>query len=180
VAVVGRLVERFGRVLEYRGHRFHSFPDAARVAGARVSAIRACGLSHRKAETIRRIATAIEAGHLAQQQLSSMSSEDAVRCLTELPGIGPWSASLVLLRGLGRLDVFPPGDVGAARGLSRVTGLPVGPSLARIIQRFGDHRGYLYFYALGSALATRGLIRAAQPRRTGGRSRADHQRRQAK
>ena len=46
-----------------------------------------------------------------------MSSAEALRVLTELSGIGPWSASLVLLRGLGRLDVFPPGDVGAQGGL---------------------------------------------------------------
>lgn len=35
----------------------------------------------------------------------------------ELPGIGPWSAHLVLLRGFGWLDAVPPGDVGVARGL---------------------------------------------------------------
>ena len=46
-----------------------------------------------------------------------MPSRQAQHALMELPGIGPWSAALVLLRGFGRLDVFPPGDVGAARGL---------------------------------------------------------------
>lgn len=37
-----------------------------------------------------------------------MTTDEAPRRLAELPGIGPWSAGLVLLRGLGRTDVFPP------------------------------------------------------------------------
>ena len=90
-----------------------------------------------------------------------MSSKEAMRFLAELTGIGPWSASLVLLRGLGRLDVFPPGDVGAARGLSTLMRLEPGPSLDRIVERFGDHRGYLYFCSLGGSLLAKGLIHAA-------------------
>jgi DNA-3-methyladenine glycosylase II len=163
VATVGRLVERFGGVLQHEGRRFHAFPEAPVVAGARVATLRACGLSTRKAESLRRIAAAIEGGELAEHKLSAMSSAEAIRNLTELPGIGPWSASLVLLRGLGRLDVFPPGDVGLARGLERIMHLPRGASLDPIVNRFGNRRGYLYFFSLGSALLARELIHAAPP-----------------
>jgi DNA-3-methyladenine glycosylase II len=92
-----------------------------------------------------------------------MSTSDALRALAELPGIGPWSAGVVLLRGLGRLDVFPPGDVGAKRGLGAVMHLGPGAPLGHIVERFGDHRGYLYFCALGGGLLARGLIQAAPP-----------------
>ncbi|MGZ6135435.1 MAG: DUF488 family protein, partial [Myxococcaceae bacterium] len=85
------------------------------------------------------------------------------RFLAELKGIGPWSASLVLLRGLGRLDVFPPGDVGVARGLGSLMRLEDGPSLDRVVERFGDQRGYLYFCSLGGSLLGKGLIHAAPP-----------------
>ncbi|MFY4731261.1 DUF488 family protein [Nitrospira sp. BLG_2] len=164
VAIVGRLVERFGKALEHDGRRFHAFPTAEVVAAARLDALRACGLSRRKAETLRQVANAIESGEITEQQLVRMSSSEAVLVLSELQGIGPWSASLVLLRGLGRLDVFPPGDVGVTRGLGKLMRLPPGPSLARVVQRFGDHRGYLYFSSLGGALLARGLIHAAPPR----------------
>lgn len=165
VAIVGRLVERFGEVLEHEGRRFHAFPDARVLAEAPIDAIRACGLSLRKAETLRLIAAAIEDGVLAEEKLSAMTSADAIEHLTELRGIGPWSASLVLLRGLGRLDVFPPGDVGAAGGIERIMRLPPGRSLDRVIQGFGDQRGYLYFCSLGGSLLARGLIHAAPPPR---------------
>ncbi len=162
-AVVGRLVERFGESLEHEGRRFHVSPTSAVIATARPSVLRACGLSVQKAEALRRIARAMEAGDLSEDELSAMSREDALAFLTELKGIGPWSANLVLLRGLGRLDVFPPGDVGVARGLGGLLGVEPGPSLERLLTRFGDRRGYLYFCSLASSLLGKGLIHAAPP-----------------
>jgi 3-methyladenine DNA glycosylase/8-oxoguanine DNA glycosylase len=161
VATVGRLVEQFGAVLEHEGRSFRAFPDARIVAEAPLDAIRACGLSLRKAEALHRIAGAIAAGDMTEETLTALSSADAMRYLADLQGIGPWSASLVLLRGLGRLDVFPRGDVGVARGLAKIMRLPAGRSLDRIIERFGDYRGYLYFCSLGGALLAKGLIHAA-------------------
>jgi 3-methyladenine DNA glycosylase/8-oxoguanine DNA glycosylase len=106
----------------------------------------------------------IEARELNEEGLSRMTSQEALYALMELPGIGPWSAALVLLRGLGRLDVFPPGDVGAARGVGPLLQLDPGMSIDRAVERFGDRRGYLYFCGLGSKLLAKGLIHAAAPK----------------
>ena len=73
--------------------------------------------------------------------------------LLELPSIGPWTADYVLLRGLGRLDVFPSGDVGAARTLGRILGRTLTPAAAgQIAARFAPTRGLLYFCMLGYLL----------------------------
>ena len=160
-AVVRRLVERFGEPLQSDDLCAYAFPRAGAVAEAPLEALRACGLSQRKGEALRQIARAIESGALTEGELEAMPSDEAIRALTALPGIGPWSANLVLLRGLGRLDVFPPGDVGVARGLGALTGQAKGPALERMVERFGDHRGYLYFCALGGALLARQLIHPA-------------------
>lgn len=163
VAIVRRLVERFGDYVDHQGRRCYAFPTARVVANARLDAIRACGISHRKADTLRRLARAIESAEVTEEKLSGMTSADAIQFLSAQPGIGPWSASLVLLRGLGRLDVFPPGDVGVTRGLRTILRLGSSSSFDRIIQRFGAYRGYLYFYSLGSALLARDLIHPAPP-----------------
>jgi 3-methyladenine DNA glycosylase/8-oxoguanine DNA glycosylase len=170
VVIVGRLVERFGAFLEQNGRRFHAFPTADVVAEARLDSLRKCGLSSRKAESLRTLAREIESGRLTEEKISGMSTSDALRALTELSGIGPWTASVVLLRGLGRLDVFPPGDVGVARGLSNLLHVEPGASLDRVVERFGNHKGYLYFYSLGSSLLAKGLIHAAPPQRRPRRS----------
>jgi len=164
VAITGRLIERFGERIEYGGHRFHAFPTASRVAHARLIALRACGLSARKAQTLRDLARTIESGELKEERVVGMRTPEALQLLSGIPGIGPWSAALVLLRGLGRLDVFPPGDVGATRGLSALLQAEPGAALGRAIERFGDLRGYLYFYSLGASLLKRGLIHTALKR----------------
>jgi DNA-3-methyladenine glycosylase II len=170
VATVGRLVERFGERLEEGGRPFWAFPTARSIAEARVEELRKCGFSSRKAESLRYIAGAIESGELAEEEISTMTANDALGILAELPGIGPWSASVVLLRGLGRLDVFPPGDVGAERGLRLLMKLGPGARLDRVVERFGAYRGYLYFCALGGSLLAKGLIHAAPHRHGDSRS----------
>jgi DNA-3-methyladenine glycosylase II len=161
VAIVARLVTMFGSYLEHDGRHFYAFPTAHAIAEARLASLRACGLSARKAQTLRDLARAVESGVVTEEKLAGMSTPVALSTLTELPGIGPWSAAVVLLRGLGRIDVFPPGDVGAMRGLRalmrRGPQAPLGP----IIERFGQHCGYLYFCAIGTWLLSRGLIHAA-------------------
>jgi DNA-3-methyladenine glycosylase II len=161
VAITGRLIERFGEPLQYGGRCFRAFPSARRIAQARMLTLRACGLSTGKAETLRRLAQAVESGQLDAESIDAMRTADALQALNELPGIGPWSAALVLLRGFGRLDVFPPGDVGATRGLSELMQIEPGAPLDRAVARFGDLRGHLYFYSLGASLLKKGLIHSA-------------------
>lgn len=163
VALVRRLVERFGTKLEHEGRDHYAFPRASVLAEARLDAIRRCGLSRRKAEALRHVAHAIMDGELNEEELCTMNTEEALRALKELPGIGPWSAGLVLLRGLRRLDVFPPGDIGATRGLGALLHLSDEESLERVVQRFGRLRGYLYFCVLGDALLAKGLIHPTPP-----------------
>jgi DNA-3-methyladenine glycosylase II len=160
VAIVARLILRFGSRLEHDGRRFHAFPTARQIANARVASLRSCGLSQQKAQTLRGLAALVESGELREADLAGMRTSAALERLKALPGIGPWSAGLVLLRGLGRLDVFPPGDAGAARGLQALAGLDP-RSLESFIEGFGEHRGYLYFCALGASLLARGYIHPA-------------------
>jgi DNA-3-methyladenine glycosylase II len=110
---------------------------------------------------LRSIAKAIDGGELTEETIAQLSTRDALRMLMTLPGIGPWSAALVLLRGFGRLEVFPPGDSGATRGLNTLLRLRTPTALGRVVERFGECRGYLYFCGLGASLLARGLIHAA-------------------
>ncbi|MBN1240660.1 MAG: DNA-3-methyladenine glycosylase 2 family protein, partial [Gammaproteobacteria bacterium] len=132
IAIVGRLVGRFGGEVRHGGRRYAAFPSAAAIAGADTAALRACGLSARKAETLRNLARMVDSGSLSEAALERSDSEEAAKILRGLPGIGPWSAALVLLRGLGRTDVFPPGDVGARRVLGGLLNLGADAGIERI------------------------------------------------
>ncbi|MBV6418560.1 MAG: hypothetical protein CMLOHMNK_03468 [Steroidobacteraceae bacterium] len=151
IAVVGRLVDRFGVAFDGEGQR-RAFPAAAAIAAARSAALRACGLSAQKARTLQDVAQLIASGELRAAELEALTTPAALDRLTTLRGIGPWTAGLVLLRGFGRLDVFPPGDVGAQRNLQQLLGTRDARKLRATIERFGDLRGYLYFCGLGARL----------------------------
>jgi DNA-3-methyladenine glycosylase II len=161
VAILTRLVHRFGESIVHDDRTYYAFPTADAIAGARLPALLTCGLSRSKAESLRRVARAVRAGTLSEHTIDQLSTPDALRALVELPGVGPWSAAVILLRGFGRLDVFPPGDVGAARDLSALLHVRSAASLSRVIERFGDYRGYLYFYGIGASLLEKGVIPAA-------------------
>ena len=168
VTVLGRLVVRFADPLDREGERYWAFPRADDVARCDAGALRACGLSAQRAQTLWSLAQAIASKELTAASLASCPSAEAAARLRQVKGIGPWSANLILLRGLGRLDVFPPGDVGVARGLGAIfadgsdaDSASTEHAVARVVERFGDRRGYLYFYSLGADLLRRGLVHAA-------------------
>jgi DNA-3-methyladenine glycosylase II len=147
---LGHLAERFG-LRTPDGMRVGP-PEPGGIAKARLSALRQAGLSARRAAQLRDLARLpLER---FEHELTALPDAEARARLLELPGIGPWTADYVLLRGLGRLDVFPSGDVGAAHTLGRILGRVIEPPDAvRFAARFAPLRGMLYFCMLGYVLA---------------------------
>ena len=85
----------------------------------------------------------------------------AVARLLPLRGVGRWTAEYVLLRGLGRLRVFPGDDVGARNSLRRWLGLAEPPSYEEIRQlllHWSAYQGLVYFHLLLGRLAGAGLL----------------------
>jgi 3-methyladenine DNA glycosylase/8-oxoguanine DNA glycosylase len=151
---VNRLVERFGKA---RGALW-LFPTPTAIANASIEDLRAVGLSAGKSKTLRHAACLILAGAVSEAEIERLPSGEALRLLDDLPGIGPWTAGVILLRGFGRLDVFPHGDVGARRTLSYLLGRTSSiddADEADLLERLGPYRGLVYF--LGLALS-RGFV----------------------
>lgn len=153
-ATLNRFVMALGPHQTYEGCEYWGLPSPADVLGAGTSALRNCGLSESKAKTLLGLAERSLAGSLDTQAFAMMSDVDAIARLMEIPGIGPWSAQVALLRGLGRLSVFPAGDSGATRGLGELLAGRGDPAAAakELLDRMGDWRGYLYFMLLGNRL----------------------------
>jgi DNA-3-methyladenine glycosylase II len=86
---------------------FGAFPAPARLA--QLSAPQR-GLTDRKIEQLRALAAAAEDGALTRERLRAMTYEDGLRHLQQLPGIGPFSAELILIRGVGNPDALPDHD----------------------------------------------------------------------
>ena len=84
------------------------------------SELQAFGISFRKAGYIREAALAVDSGAVCLASLSLKSDAEVIAELTKLPGIGVWTAEMLLLFSLGRPDIISYGDLGIQRGLCRL------------------------------------------------------------
>lgn len=146
-AIMRRAVERLGTNLAIGDVRCVAFPPAQRWLEASDADLREAGVSANKIAHLRYAARAVEEGAITETQLSPLSTPEAAQRLCALRGIGPWSAAVVLLRGMGRLDTFPLRDSGVARSLALLSGEAQVDQNA-LLDRLGDVRGMLYYHLL--------------------------------
>lgn len=123
-----------GVIAEKCGERTNdglSFPTAARIASSSLE----LGMPRRRLDSIRSVAAAVATGAFALERRSTL--EQTLAALQELPGIGPWSANYIAMRGLGESDAFPAGDL----ILRRNAGLTE-QALTRRAERWRPYRAY--------------------------------------
>ena len=113
-------IETYGPRQTFDGRTYYAFPRPETLLAATVEELRGLKLSWRKAEYIRGIAEAAMEGAFGSEQLAGLSDEQVARRLTELRGVGQWTAQWVLIRSLGRPDALPLGDLALRRAVSRV------------------------------------------------------------
>lgn len=162
-AIMRRMMVSLEPSLDVDGLSLYAFPTAEMVLGADDDLLRAAGLSPGKLATLRRVGEALAAGTLDETMLEERASAGAAVLLRGIKGIGPWTAAVILLRGLGRVDVFPMNDTSVARNLALVAGsAPV--DVEGVLQALRPQQGMLYYHLLLARLETRNdLGRASAP-----------------
>ncbi len=128
--LAGRLVRRVGPPLAEG--RTASFPTAPEIASASIRSLAGIGLTRARAQSLLATARAVSDGHIHLEALRDQPTEEAERVLRALPGVGPWTASYVLMRGLGHRDAFPLGDLGVRKALEAACGPGLRPG--RIVE----------------------------------------------
>lgn len=105
---------------------------AARLLKLGPEELRACGLSRSKCSYCLDLSVKALKGELVLSELELLDDEDVVAALTEVKGIGPWTAQMLLLFTFHRPDVLPTEDLGILDGAKRVLGLRGRPSPLRL------------------------------------------------
>src|SRR5581483_5884998 len=112
-------------------------------------ALRAAGLSSAKTRSIRGLAEATLSGQVPLHDVEHLTDEDLIARLSTVPGIGRWTAEMFLMFQLGRLDVWPVGDLGVRKGYALAWGLPDLPTpkeLAAYGETFRPYRSVAAWY----------------------------------
>jgi DNA-3-methyladenine glycosylase II len=111
--------------------------------------LRAAGLSAAKTRSIRVLAERAASGELPLHDVESVGDEELIERLSAVPGIGRWTAEMFLIFQLGRLDVWPVGDLGVRKGYATAWGLPEPPTpkeLAAFGEAFRPYRSVAAWY----------------------------------
>lgn len=85
----------------------------------RAPTLRRCGLSERKVEYLRDLARHFDDGRIDPRSLAELSDEAVIALLTDIRGIGRWTAEMFLIFNLLRPDVLPMDDLGLLKAISR-------------------------------------------------------------
>ncbi|HYL27108.1 MAG TPA: hypothetical protein VEW74_04680 [Candidatus Nitrosotalea sp.] len=145
-SIMRRAVELLGDPVEAAGVRCVAFPPQERWLEASDEALRGAGISRNKVAHLRSAAAEFASGAIDERALERLPTPEIAERLCAIRGIGAWSASVMLLRGMGRLDVFPLRDSGVARTLALLAGEAVDEAV--LLERLGPVRGMLYYHLL--------------------------------
>ncbi|KAI6000659.1 DNA glycosylase [Pisolithus albus] len=95
------------------------FPTPHQVANTDIITLKSAGLSTRKAEYVKDLATRFADGRLSMTKLLNADDEELVQMLTEVRGIGKWTVDMFAIFTLRRPNILPVGDLGVQRGMLR-------------------------------------------------------------
>ena len=161
ILLLNRLTAAFGPSGPQQGMLAHAFPAPENLARLDTEALRPLGFSRQKARAIVELALAIAEQQVNLDELEILDNEAASDRLRKLRGVGRWSAEYILLRGLGRLHVFPGDDVGARNRLQHWLDLaePLDyEGVRHFIAPWRTYGGFIYFHLLLKGLTEAGFL----------------------
>ncbi|HME09550.1 MAG TPA: DNA-3-methyladenine glycosylase 2 family protein [Bryobacteraceae bacterium] len=115
---------------------------ARAVLGLSVADLRSAGLSRAKAAYILDLAEKTEARLIKFHELPGLSDEDVIAMLTQVKGVGVWTAHMFLIFALQRTDILPVGDLGVRSAIRKVYGLEELPRPAEVERIAATWRPY--------------------------------------
>jgi DNA-3-methyladenine glycosylase II len=151
-SIENKIIKKFGDTLNLERTFYFAYPTPQRLASVSIAEFRRCGLSFRKGEYIKEASKLITNGKLNLKKLKDYeSSEQIIRELDKIRGVGVWTAELTMLRGMQRLEALPADDLGLRRVISRYycDGKVISSAEARkIAERWGYWKGLAAYYLI--------------------------------
>lgn len=161
IRLLNHLTEAYGLALETEAGVVHAFPRPQDFVNADLEDLRGMSFSYQKARYLTNISRLIVDGELDMDEIARMDDQEAIARLSELKGVGRWTAEYVLLRGLGRTHIFPADDVGARNNLQKWLSLPdkmTYDNTRDALKNWDGFGGLIYFHLLLKSLKEKEVI----------------------
>ncbi len=140
VKVAARIEERFNALFRAKN------PTPQQVLNQPLSELRSVGLSERKAQYMQSLAEHFVDGRINTRRLQRLSDAEVIEALTEVHGIGKWTAEMFLIFTLGRPDVFSVGDYGLRTASAKLYNLATPAEIEAHATRWSPYRSVASWY----------------------------------
>ena len=124
-------------------------PSAQQILATTDEEFRACGVSRQKTGYFRDLAEHVADGRLQLERLHRLNDEQVTSALTQVKGIGEWTAHMHLMFHLGRPDVLPIGDLGVRKGMQvayELSAMPTPREVAELGAKWAPYRSVASWY----------------------------------
>jgi DNA-3-methyladenine glycosylase II len=161
ILLLSRLAQQTGVMPAKATDGAHAFPDATDLAGVKALSLKSLGFSANKSQAMLEISSEIRDRRLNLESLVQLDNQVALERLVNLKGVGRWTAEYVLLRGLGRLDIFPGDDVGARKKLAQFLRMKKSldyDGVHRAVASWQPYAGFVYFHLLLARIKKAGWL----------------------
>lgn len=122
------------------------FPSAEQILAIDDELIRSAGLSYAKVSYVKSVANAFVGDLIDIEKIRKQSDEDVITELTQIKGIGRWTAEMILIFTLYRPDVFSIGDLGLRNAITKLYGVTDRKEMLKLSETWKPHRSTACWY----------------------------------
>jgi len=122
------------------------FPTAEMIVAMDDEMIRSAGLSYAKVSYVKSIANAFISDLIDIEKIRNQTDEEVITELTQIKGIGRWTAEMILIFTLKRLDVFSIGDLGLRNAITKLYGITDRKEMIILSENWKPHRSTACWY----------------------------------
>lgn len=122
------------------------FPTPQQILNTPYETLRTAGLSFQKISYIKSVADAFLSDLIDTQKIKKMSDEEVITTLTQIRGVGKWTAEMILIFTLKRPDVFSIGDLGLRNAITRLYGMTDQQKMLSLAETWAPFRSTASWY----------------------------------
>ncbi len=123
-----------------------SFPTPQQILAMPDETLRIAGISFRKISYIKSVADAFLSGLIDEQKIKHMTDEEVIAALTQIRGVGKWTAEMILIFTLKRPDVFSLGDLGLRNAITNLYGITDWEKMLELSRTWSPNRSTACWY----------------------------------
>ncbi|HEX7042807.1 MAG TPA: DNA-3-methyladenine glycosylase [Patescibacteria group bacterium] len=140
------IFRRFKELFYKEAEQINHFPTPQQILSMPDETLRTAGISFQKISYIKSVADAFISGLIDVRKIKKLSDEEVISALTQIRGVGRWTAEMILIFTLQRPDIFSLGDLGLRNAITKLYGITDQKEMLRLSEKWEPFRSTACWY----------------------------------